>query len=66
MLGLVGIGALRLLRLVLRILSSAFVHAGTALVRIYDILVFMPLWIEHRWGRTDGVVADEHRAEVAS
>ena len=47
--GLLGIGGLRLLRLVLRLLSSAFVHAGTALVRLYDIPIFMPLWIEHRW-----------------
>ena len=30
-LGLIGIGALRLTRLVLRLLGSAFVHAGTAL-----------------------------------
>jgi hypothetical protein len=48
-LGLLGIGALRLLRLLLRLMSSAFVHAGTALVRIYDIPIFMPLWIEHLW-----------------
>jgi hypothetical protein len=47
--GLLGIGALRLTRLVLRLAGSAFMHAGTALVRIYDIPIFMPLWIEHRW-----------------
>jgi hypothetical protein len=65
-LGLVGIGALRLLRLVLRILSSAFMHAGTALVRIYDVLVFMPLWIEHRWRRADGVVTGKRGIEATS
>jgi hypothetical protein len=51
-LGLLGIGALRLTRLVLRLTASTFVHAGTALVRIYDIPIFMPLWIEQRWRRT--------------
>jgi hypothetical protein len=66
--GLLGIGGLRLLRLVLRLLSSAFVHAGTALVRIYDIPIFMPLWIEHLW-RGPGarrVVGTKGKAEVVS
>jgi hypothetical protein len=65
-LGLLGIGALRLLRLVLRLLSSVFMHTGTALVRIYDIPIFMPLWIEQRWRRTAPIVADKREAEVAS
>ena len=67
--GLLGIGGLRLLRLVLRLLSSAFVHAGTALVRIYDIPIFMPLWIEHRWrgpGATRSVVGAKSKAGVVS
>jgi hypothetical protein len=67
--GLLGIGGLRLLRLVLRLLSSAFVHAGTALVRVYDIPIFMPLWIEHRWrgpGATRSVVGAKSKAGVVS
>jgi len=67
-LGLLGIGALRLTRLVLRLLGSAFVHAGTALVRIYDIPIFMPLWIEHRWRGPSPKrsVVGKGKAEVAS
>jgi hypothetical protein len=65
-LGLAGIGALRLLRLTLRILSAAFVALGTALERIYDILIFMPLWIEHRWRKPDGVGGRKRGVEVAS
>jgi hypothetical protein len=65
-LGLIGIGALRLLRLTLRILSAAFVALGTALERIYDILIFMPLWIEHRWRKPDNVGDRKRGAEVAS
>jgi hypothetical protein len=62
-LGLLGIGALRLLRLTLRLIASAFGHLGTALVRLYDIPIFMPLWIEQRWRRnTPG--ADKRKAEV--
>jgi len=67
-LGLLGIGALRLTRLVLRLLSSAFVHAGTALVRIYDIPIFMPLFIEHLWRGPNSKrsVVGKGKAEVAS
>jgi hypothetical protein len=62
-LGLLGIGALRLLRLVLRLTASLFIHTGTALVRIYDILIFMPLWIE-QWRRPSGAKKGRE-AEVA-
>jgi hypothetical protein len=56
-LGLLGIGSLRLLRLALRLLSSLFVHTGTALVRIYDIPIFMPLWIEQKWRKQPSAAA---------
>ena len=67
-LGLLGIGALRFTRLVLRLLGSAFVHAGTALVRIYDIPIFMPLFIEHLWRGPNAKrsVLGKGKAEVAS
>jgi hypothetical protein len=63
-LGLLGIGALRLLRLTLRLIASAFGHLGTALTRLYDIPIFMPLWIEQRW-RKNTPGADKRKAEVA-
>jgi len=63
-LGLLGIGVLRLLRLVLRLLASTFVHLGTALVRLYDIPIFMPLWIEQRWRKNTPGGADKRKAEV--
>jgi hypothetical protein len=63
--GLFGIGALRLLRLILRVLGSVFQHTGTALVRIYDILIFMPLWLEHLWRKTGPAVGNKRKAEVA-
>ncbi|HEX5420463.1 MAG TPA: hypothetical protein VFY39_10730 [Gammaproteobacteria bacterium] len=44
--GLCGIGLLRCLHLVLRLLGTLFLHAGTALVRLYDIPIFLPLWVE--------------------
>jgi len=47
-LGLVGIGILRALALVLRVLASAFRHLGTLLARVYDLPLFVPLWLETR------------------
>jgi hypothetical protein len=69
-LGLCGIGILRLLRLALQLLGSLFLHAGAVLVRVYDIPIFMPLWIETAWrksARTAGAAehAEHVPAEVA-
>jgi len=47
-LGLVGIGLLRLLAVTLHALGALLEHAGTVLIRVYDVLIFMPLWIETR------------------
>ena len=44
--GLIGIGLLRFLKFLLKLLGTLFTHLGTALVRIYDIAIFLPLWIE--------------------
>jgi hypothetical protein len=68
--GLIGIGVMRLLAFVLKLAGKLFVHIGTALVRIYDIAVFLPLWVTSNWGRqtTSGKRrrADETLAEVRS
>ena len=48
-LGLVGIGVLRGLRLLLRLTAHLALQAGDALTRVYDIPIFMPLWIETTW-----------------
>lgn len=48
-LGLLGIGALRLTQLLLNLLATLLVSLSTALTRIYDIPIFMPLWIEAKF-----------------
>jgi hypothetical protein len=48
-LGMLGIGTLKLLQLVLRLVAGLFTKAGDVLSRIYDIPIFMPLWIEQMW-----------------
>ena len=48
-LGLVGIALLRVLSLLLRILGSGFRHLGTLAERVYDLPLFIPLWLEGRF-----------------
>ena len=47
-LGLAGIGVLRLIGLTLRMIGGAARHTGAVLVRVYDMLIFLPLWAETR------------------
>jgi hypothetical protein len=45
-LGLIGIGITRALSLILRVLGNGMRHVGTLAERIYDLPLFVPLWIE--------------------
>src|SRR5256884_8050790 len=45
-LGLMGIGVLRALALILRVLGNGFGHPRTLAGRVYDLPLFVPLWIE--------------------
>ena len=46
--GLTSIGVLRFLSIVLRLLGSLFHHAGTLAQNLYDLPLFIPLWLEER------------------
>jgi hypothetical protein len=60
--GLLAIGILRLLALLLRILGNGSRHLGTLIQQVYDLLLFVPLWIETRMA----VAAAEEAAEEAA
>ncbi len=47
-LGLLGIALLRAFALLLRVLSNGFRHLGTLAERLYDLPLFVPLWLEAR------------------
>jgi hypothetical protein len=47
-LGLAGIGFMRAIALILRVLGNGMRHIGTLAERIYDLPLFVPLWIEGR------------------
>jgi hypothetical protein len=46
--GLIGIALLQALALVLRLLGNGFRHLGALACRLYDLPLFVPLWIETR------------------
>lgn len=48
-LGLVAIALLRALALLLRVLGNGFRHLGTLTERLYDLPLFVPLWLEGRF-----------------
>ena len=47
-LGLSGIAFLRAVALVFRVLSNGTRHVGTLIQRVYDLPLFIPLWLEAR------------------
>jgi len=47
-LGITGVGLLRAVAFVLRLLGNIARYAGVMLVHCYDVLIFAPLWVEQR------------------
>jgi hypothetical protein len=52
--GLAGIGLLRLASLLLRVLASAIRYLGLLAEQVYDLPLFIPLWLEGRNGVARG------------
>jgi len=46
--GLLAISSLRAVSLTLRILANIFQYLGTLLTQVYDLPLFLPLWLEER------------------
>ena len=64
--GLCAIGVLRLFALLLRILGNGARHLGTLMQQVYDLLLFVPLWIETRMAMAAAEEAAEDAAEMRS
>lgn len=45
--GVVGIGLLGIVALLMRVLGNAFRYGASLLQKLYDLLIIVPLWIEH-------------------
>jgi len=63
-LGLVGIGILRALALVLRVSSGGARHLGSLAQRLYDLPLFLPLWLEGRLANARAAEASELEADI--
>jgi hypothetical protein len=62
--GLVAQGLLRTLAFLLRLSGNIFRHGGNMLIRVYDLIIFLPLWVEtylqrRRRTTTESVLATE-------
>jgi hypothetical protein len=57
-LGIVGVGFLRVLIWLLHVCGNFMHYIASALVNIYDLLIFAPLWIEKAWKQKS-----QHNAE---
>jgi hypothetical protein len=53
-LGLAGIGLLRFISLLLRLLGNACRYLGSLVEQLYDLPLFVPLWLESRYGGEAG------------
>jgi hypothetical protein len=62
--GLVGIGILRSLALVLRVFSGGARHLGALAQRLYDLPLFLPLWVEGRLAAARAADAAELEADI--
>ncbi|MCH9027740.1 MAG: hypothetical protein IIA05_11610 [Proteobacteria bacterium] len=45
--GVIGIGLLGIVALLMRVLGNAFRYGASFLQKLYDLLIIVPLWIEH-------------------
>ncbi len=68
-LGITGVGLLRAVVFMLRLLGNVSRYAGTMLVHLYDLLIFAPLWVERQVkGRNEAKdsreIKDETEVEI--
>jgi EamA domain-containing membrane protein RarD len=65
-LGLTIIGFLRFVSLTLRVLGSVFLYAGMLVEHLYDLPLFIPLWLEERNSQGPGKTGSSSLREVTS
>ncbi len=58
--GLLAISFMRALSLALRLLGNIFLYLGVLLKQVYDLPLFVPLWIEERMAKAEARSASDH------
>jgi len=54
-----AISVLRALALGLRLLGNIFLYLGTLMTQVYDLPLFVPLWIEERMAKAEARAASD-------
>ncbi len=54
--GTVLVLVMRTLGVSLRVIGNFFRYAGNLLLNLYDVLIFLPLWVQNMWRRRRGKV----------
>ena len=62
--GLIGISLMRALSLTLRLLGSVFLYLGVLLKQVYDVPLFVPLWLEEKMNRDGELVGARHAGDL--
>jgi hypothetical protein len=62
--GLIGISFMRAIALALRLLANVFLYLGVLLRQIYDIPLFVPLWLEQRTANSSDIAAQERGMKI--
>jgi hypothetical protein len=65
-LGLIAIGLLRFISMALRVLGNAFRYLGLLAEHLYDLPLFIPLWLEERNSGPAGKSGSSSLREVTS
>jgi hypothetical protein len=60
--GTLTVGILNTLSGILRVLGNGAEHGGKALINLYDLVVFAPLWIEQRLTARRSAAPEDHAA----
>lgn len=64
--GLCSVLLLRVISVALRVLGALVLRGGAILVRIYDIVIFLPLWLEHKLVSRRRVAPEGHTEGAGS
>jgi hypothetical protein len=60
--GTLTVGILNTLAGILRVVGNGAEHGGKALINLYDLVIFAPLWIEQRLTARRGAAPETHTA----
>jgi hypothetical protein len=65
-LGGLSVLGMRALAFLLRLLGNIIHHLGSALIHLYDLIIFMPLWVEEKVSGNEGKSAGKKQKSATA